>query len=284
MLKIASRNVNWLRAILKKWNLIDYLKQYKPDIIWLQEIKLSAHQVDKGFLKILKDLGYNYIFFNHAQRPWYAGTAIFSKVKPVNFHKWLFKLTNDDIQKIKNELKLKVSDDEIKKVILNDEEWRVSILEGDNFYFISCYVPNAKVDLSRLDFRQVWDKFMLTFLKKLDEHKPIIFCWDLNVAHQPIDLKYPKANEWKHWYTIQEREWFSNYLKAWFIDTFRYLYPDKIQYSWWSMRANARKNNSWWRIDYCLISPKLKDKLVDAFIHDHILWSDHAPVGVILDI
>jgi len=285
MLTIASRNVNGLRAIIKKGCLLDYLKQYKPDIIWLQEIKATQNQIDKGFIHLLEKLGYKYRYFNSAEKLWYSGTAIFSKIEPKNIIKW-FELLPDDLiydildREFKN---LEISKEEIEKVIKKDVEWRLLIAEFDKFYFWSVYVPNAKPDLSRLDFRQFWDRVLLEYMKFLSKQKSIIFCWDMNVAHMPIDLKYPKANEWKHWYTKEERKWFSNFLKAWFIDCFRYLYPDKVQYSWWSLRANARKNNSGWRIDYCLISPDLKNKLKDAFIHDHILGSDHAPVGVILD-
>ncbi len=282
---LASRNVNGLRSIIKKGYLLDYLKKYKPDVIWLQEIKARENQIDKGFIKLINDLGYKYIFFNPAERWWYSGTAIFSKIPFKQTIKWFSKMPSEFIRDIyETSFKNKVDFEEVKKVILEDKEWRLSIVDLWDIYFWCVYVPNAKVDLSRLNFRQFWDKALLEYLKYLDKQKPIVICWDMNVAHQPIDLKYPKANEWKHWYTKEERQWMTNYLKAWFIDSFRFLYPEKIQYSWWSMRTNARKNNSWWRIDYCLISPKLKNKLIDAFIHDHILWSDHAPVGVILDI
>ncbi len=284
MISIVSRNVNGLRSIIRKGNLLDYLKKEKPDIVWLQEIKARENQIDKGFIKLLKDLGYNYIFINSAERGGYSGTAIFSKIKPEKFIKGFELLPNDIVKKVYEKYKDRVSLNEVEEVILKDKEWRICIAEYPSFYMWSVYVPNAKVDLSRLDFRQFWDEILLEYMKYLSKKKPVVFCWDMNVAHNPIDLKYPKANEWKHGYTIEERQWFSRFLEHWFIDTFRYLYPNKIQYSWWSLRANARKNNSWWRIDYCIISSDLKEKLIDAFIHDNILWSDHAPVGVILDI
>ncbi len=280
---IASRNVNGLRAIVKKGNLFEYLEKYNPDIIGLQEIKVKPEQLDKAFFYKLEQLWY-IPYFNSANRGWYSGTAIFSKIEPVNIYKGFENMNKDLLYKLYREKFSSLKEDEVNSLVINDEEWRLITADYGNFYFISSYVPNAKPDLSRLDIRQFWDAALLEYIKYLDKQKPIILCGDMNVAHQPIDLKYPKANEWKHWYTIEERQWMTNYLKSWFIDTFRHLYPEKIQYSWWSMRANARKNNSWWRIDYCLISSSLKDKLKDAFIHDHILGSDHAPVGIVLDI
>ncbi len=284
MLKIASRNVNWLRAIAKKWNLFDYLEKENPDIVWLQETKAKPEQLDKGFFyKIEQQLGYK-PYFHSAERWWYSWTAILTKIEPERIFKWFELIDKDILYKIYKDNYSYLDEQAIKDLVLDDKEWRIIWAEFDKFYFISTYVPNAKPDLSRLDIRQFWDRALLEYIKYLSKNKSVILCWDMNVAHQPIDLKYPKANEWKHGYTKEEREGFSNYLYNWFIDSFRFLYPDKVQYSWWSMRANARKNNSWWRIDYCLISPDLRDKLKDAFIHDQILGSDHAPVWIILDL
>ena len=271
-MKLLSWNVNWLRAVVKKW-FMDFLNNVQPDILWLQEIKVQPDQLDQFFLDDLEQAGYK-VYFNSAKRKWYSWTAILTKKEPLNVIKWIH-LEEDLIKTYPEYAK------EIEEVIYQDKEWRVLTAEFDDFFFTTVYTPNAKPDLSRLNFRQIWDEAFLKYMKKLDQIKPVIFCWDLNVAHQEIDLKNPKANEWSHWFTKEERQWFSNFLKHWFIDTFRYLYPDKTwTYSRWSYFGNARKNNSWWRIDYFLISNKLVDKLKDAFILPEITWSDHCPVWI----
>ena len=271
-MRLLSRNVNWLRAIVKKW-FIDFLKNINPDILGLQEIKVQPEQLDQFFLDELEQSWYK-VFLNPAKRKWYSWTAILTKKEPLKIIKW--------IQIDKNfTKKYSEYEKEIEEVIHQDKEGRVLTAEFDDFFFTTVYTPNAKPDLSRLDFRQIWDEAFLEYMKKLDKIKPVIFCWDLNVAHTEIDLKNPKANEWSHWFTIEERKGFSNFLQNWFIDTFRYFYPDKTwAYSWWSYFWNARKNNSWWRIDYFLISNKLIDKLKDAFILPEITGSDHCPVGI----
>ena len=271
-MKLLSWNVNWLRAVVKKW-FMDFLKNENPDILGLQEIKVQPDQLDQFFLDELCNFWYN-VFLNSAKRKWYSWTAIFTKKQPLNIIKWI---------KLEEDLTIKYPEfsKEIEKVIYQDKEWRVLTAEFEDFFFTTVYTPNAKPDLSRLKFRQIWDEAFLKYMKKLDETKPVIFCWDLNVAHKEIDLKNPKANEWHHGFTIEERQWFSHFLENWFIDTFRYFYPDKTwAYSWWSYFWNARKNNSWWRIDYFLISEKLIDRLQDAFILPDITGSDHCPVWI----
>jgi len=287
-MKILSWNINWLRAILKKW-FLDFLDQHQPDILGLQETKVSENQIDQFVLDEIKS---NYhVFFNPAEKKWYSWTAIFSKTKPLNVFKWI-NLDVREIEKIIDEYNLEHKDhhykplkNEIEDTILKDNEWRVLTAEFDNFFFTTVYTPNAKWDLSRLDFRQIWDKAFLIYMKKLEKQKPVIFCWDLNVAHKEIDLKNPKANIWSHWFTKEEREGFEEFIKHWFIDTFRYFYPDKEwAYSWWSYFWNARKNNSGWRIDYILVSNSLKNNLKNALILSEVLWSDHCPVWIEIDL
>lgn len=287
-MKILSRNVNWLRAILQKW-FLEFLNQHQPDILGLQETKVSENQIDQFILDEIKS---NYhVFFNPAEKKWYSWTAIFSKIKPLNVFKWI-KLNHEEIKKAINQYNLEYKnqnpnllENEIKNTILKDNEGRVLTAEFDNFFFTTVYTPNAKWDLSRLDFRQIWDRVFLAYMKKLEKQKPVIFCWDLNVAHKEIDLKYPKANMGSHWFTKEEREGFEEFIKHWFIDTFRYFYPNKEwAYSWWSYLWNARKNNSGWRIDYVLISNSLKNNLKKAFILSEVLWSDHCPVWIEIDL
>ena len=288
MLKILSRNVNWLRAILKK-GFLDFLKQEQPDILGLQEIKVHPDQMDQFVLDEIKDLGYH-LYFNPAEKKGYSGTAIFSKIKPLNVFKWInlsqeeFKDIIHTVPGLRNNNHYKALPEEIENVIHKDNEWRVLTAEFDDFFFTTVYTPNAKWDLSRLDFRQIWDAAFLKYMKKLEEKKPVIFCGDLNVAHKEIDLKNPKANQGSHWFTLEERQGFENFIKNGFIDTFRYFYPDKEwAYSWWSYFGKARQNNSGWRIDYILISKQLLPYLKEAFILNQIEWSDHCPVWISLD-
>jgi exodeoxyribonuclease III len=267
-MKFVSWNVNWLRAIAKKW-FFDYLENEKPEVIWLQEIKVQEHQIEKEILEKIGKLGYQ-AYFNPAVRPGYSGTAVLSKVKPQDVILW-----------IKTEW-LNLNPSEVDEVIEENHEGRVTTLDFWDFYYVTVYTPNSKDDLSRLLYRTMWDKAFLAYMKKLEEKKPVIFCWDLNVAHQPIDLKHPKPNEWKHGYTLEERIWFDNIIKAWFIDTLRYQYPEiPSLYTWWSYMGNARKNNSGWRIDYVLTTWKFwEEYLKESFIRPEILWSDHCPVGI----
>ena len=252
MVTIYSWNVNGVRAVLNK-GFKDFLKEYSPDILCLQETKAYEEQVKIS----IEDLGYSHLYWNSAERKGYSGVAIFSKIKPLNV-----------IYGIEG-LELSMS------------EGRVLTCEFEEYYVVTVYTPNAKDDLSRVPLRyEEWDPEFLRFCKQLELKKPVIFCGDLNVAHEPIDLKNDKANEGKKGYTYEEREGFSNIVEAGFIDTFRYLYPTEEKYSWWTYMGGARSRNVGWRIDYVCISPSLKDKLVDAKIHNEVMGSDHCPVSV----
>lgn len=251
MLKLLSWNVNGLRACLNK-GFMDFLEKENPDIIGLQEIKLSEGQLDLNLIDY-------YAYFNYAEKKGYSGTAIFTKNKPINVSYGI-------------------------GIEEHDKEGRVILLEFENFYFVTVYTPNSKTELERLEYRQIWEDEFRKYLLKLKMKKIVIVCGDLNVAHQEIDLKNPKINTRSAGFTIEERNKFTELLNSGFIDTFRYLYPDKIQYSWWSYRANARKNNTGWRIDYFLINEEDKNLIKEAKIHDQVFGSDHCPVELLLDI
>ncbi|MBN2853940.1 exodeoxyribonuclease III [Patescibacteria group bacterium] len=253
-MKIISWNVNGLRAVLKK-GFLDFLNQEKPDILCLQEIKISSTAIAKenfdfkGYLE----------FYYPAIRPGYSGTAIFIR-------EGLIKAKKDF--KIKNGFSVGDFDD----------EGRTQILEADNFYLINSYFPNSRADLSRLDFKLKFNEEILKLAKKLEKKKPVIMTGDFNVAHEPIDLARPKANEGESGYTKEERDSMTEILKTGFIDSFRYFNPNKVQYSWWSFRAGARQRNVGWRIDYFCVSAKLKKSIKKAYILDKTTGSDHAPI------
>lgn len=246
MKKYISWNVNGLRAVIKK-GFLEYIEEENPDIIGLQEIKLSEGQLD------LEIPGYN-MYYNYAERKGYSGTAIFTKEKPINVTYGI-------------------------GIEEHDNEGRVITAEFSEYYFVTVYTPNSKDKLLRLDYRMIWEDEFLKYLKNLEKSKPVIVCGDLNVAHKEIDLKNPKTNTRNPGFTIEERNKFTNLLDSGFIDTFRYFYPDKeFAYSWWSYRGNARKNNTGWRIDYFCVSDSLKDRITDAEIQSNIEGSDHCPV------
>ena len=246
MKKYISWNVNGLRAVIKK-GFLEYIEEQKPDIIGLQEIKLSEGQLD------LEIPGYN-MYYNYAERKGYSGTAIFTKEKPINVTYGI-------------------------GIEEHDNEGRVITAEFSEYYFVTVYTPNSKDKLLRLDYRMIWEDEFLKYLKNLEKSKPVIVCGDLNVAHKEIDLKNPKTNTRNPGFTIEERNKFTNLLDSGFIDTFRYFYPDKeFAYSWWSYRGNARKNNTGWRIDYFCVSESLKNRITDAEIQSNIEGSDHCPV------
>lgn len=250
MKKYISWNVNGLRACLKK-GFLEYLLSENPDIIGLQEVKLS--EVDPKF----KIDGYN-MYYNLAEKKGYSGTAIFTKEEPISISYGIGKEEHD-------------------------KEGRVITAEFNKYYFVTVYTPNSKSELERLDYRQLWEDEFRVYLKNLERNKPVIICGDLNVAHKEIDLKNPKTNTRSAGFTIEERNKFTELLDSGFIDTYRYLYPKKIEYSWWSYRGNARKNNTGWRIDYFCVSDILKKYIKDAQIHTNIEGSDHCPVVLILD-
>lgn len=245
-MKFVSWNVNGLRAVVNK-GFKESFEKLDADIFCLQETKLQEGQIDLSFD------GYE-SYWNYAEKKGYSGTAIFTKIKPQNVTYGI-------------------------GIEEHDREGRVITLEFEDFYFITVYTPNSQDGLKRLDYRMKWEDDFLLYIKKLDEKKPVIYCGDLNVAHNEIDLKNPKTNRKNAGFTDEERGKMTTVLSSGFTDTFRYLYPDKEQiYSWWSYRFHARDNNSGWRIDYFITSDRLKDKIEDAKIHTDIFGSDHCPV------
>lgn len=245
-MRFVSWNVNGLRACIKK-GFLDYFNDIDADFFCLQEIKMSEGQLD------LELEGYE-TYYNYAQRKGYSGTAIFTKHKPLS-------------------VKYGMGIEE------HDNEGRLITLEYDDFFLVTCYTPNSKQDLLRLDYRMVWEDAFRNYLLELNKTKSVIVCGDLNVAHKEIDLKNPKTNRKNAGFTDQEREKMSILLDSGFTDTFRFFYPDKEnEYSWWSYFGKSREKNTGWRIDYFLTSKDLDDRLVDAQIYQSILGSDHCPV------
>tara|TARA_A100001011_G_scaffold350822_1_gene390386 strand:- start:1049 stop:1801 length:753 start_codon:yes stop_codon:yes gene_type:complete len=245
-LKFISWNVNGIRAVIKK-GFYDFMNEYKPDIICIQETKAHKEQVE------LSLPNYPYQFWNSAVKKGYSSTAIFSKIEPLN-------------------VKYDIGIEE------HDQEGRVITLEFDNYYLVTVYTPNSKRELLRLEYRQVWDKEFLKFIKNLEQHKSVIFCGDLNVAHKEIDLKNPKTNRFNPGFTDEERSGFSNIVNSDFIDTFREFNKDGGHYTWWSYMFQARAKDIGWRIDYFCISKVLKENLKDSYILKDVLGSDHAPI------
>ena len=251
-MKIVSFNVNGLRAILDK-NFKETFTNLNADIFFFFETKLSTDDFP------FKPDGYEMYFTNSKIKKGYSGVAIFTKTTPISIH---YGLKNN----------------------IYDDEGRVITLEFKNFYYVACYVPNSGENLKRLDFRMKFEDDLIEYLNELNQIKPIIYAGDLNVAHNEIDLKNPKTNTKNAGFTIEERTKFTNLLNNGYIDTFRYLYPNKIEYSWWSYRFKAREKNAGWRIDYFVISNSLKDKLIDSIIHTEIKGSDHCPIELIINI
>lgn len=273
MKKYISWNVNWIRAVLKK-NFKEFLEEEKPDAIGIQETKWHFEQLIKKDKEYFESSEYH-IYWNAANRPWYSGTAVLSKIEPIAVHYGIDK-ESFDFESVEY----------VDETLLENHEWRVTTLEFENHYFVTVYTPNSKDDLSRLAYRYtVWDKAFLQYIKWLEVKKPVVICWDLNVAHKEIDLARPKQNTMSAGFTLEEREGMNNYINKWFIDTFRYFYPETSdKYTWWSYRAWARARNVGWRIDYFLTSLSIKNKLGDALIYDDVLWSDHCPVWIMIDL
>lgn len=245
-MKLISWNVNGLRACVRK-GFLNYFHEVDADIFCVQETKLQEGQIE------LNLPGYKQ-YWNYAERKGYSGTAIFTKNAPLSFS---YGFSQEEIEK----------------------EGRLITLEFEDFYLINCYTPNAKRDLSRLSYRLQWEDKIRKYMLELDAKKPVIYCGDLNVAHQKIDLKNYKTNVGNSGFTNEEREKMTELLNAGFIDTFRYFYPnEKDRYTWWSYMNKVRERNIGWRIDYFIVSERFKDRLVDANIHHHILGSDHCPV------
>ncbi|MBM3838087.1 MAG: exodeoxyribonuclease III [Verrucomicrobia bacterium] len=247
-MKLISWNVNGLRAVLRK-NFLDYLDAEKPDILCLQETKAGADDVEP-----LWPASYT-TYWNAAQKKGYSGTAIFTRTHPIRVTPGI-------------------------GIPKHDREGRGLTAEFADFFLVNVYVPNSQRELTRLKYRQQWDRDFRHYLKKLERRKPVIFCGDLNVAHTEIDLANPKANVRNHGFTPEERAGFSAFVKAGFLDTFREFEKGGGHYTWWAVFANARARNIGWRIDYFLISKSLRPRLKRAFIRPDVLGSDHCPVGI----
>ena len=245
-MKCISWNVNGIRACITK-GFEDRFRELDADIFCLQETKCQQGQVE------LELPGYHQ-YWNYANRRGYSGTAVFTKKEPIS---------------VKNGIGIEE----------HDKEGRVITLEFKEFYFVTVYTPNSQSELRRLEYRMEWERDFLAYLLKLQESKPVICCGDLNVAHEEIDLKNPKTNRKNAGFTDEERSKMTTVLTSGFVDTFRYFYPDaEGVYSWWSYRFRAREKNAGWRIDYFIVSERLKDRLEDASIHTEIFGSDHCPV------
>ena len=250
-MKLISWNVNGLRAVLKK-NFLEFLAAEQPDILCLQETKCTPEDVEPLWPKDYAT------YWNSAEKKGYSGTAIFTRRRPLQVTPHL-------------------------GIAAHDREGRVLTAEYADFYVVNVYVPNSKRGLERLPYRQVWDADFLKCLQRLERQKPVIFCGDLNVAHTEIDLANPKANVRNHGFTMEERNGFTAFINAGFVDTFREFEPGGGHYSWWSPLSGARSRNIGWRIDYVLISQSLRPRLKQAFISPHIPGSDHCPVGIELE-
>ena len=250
-MKLISWNVNGLRAVYTK-GFEESFENLDADIFCIQETKMHEGQLDvnlKGYTN----------YFNYAEKKGYSGTAIFTKIEPISVNYGI-------------------------GIEEHDTEGRVITLEFNDFYLVNCYTPNAQRELTRLEYRVKWENAFREYLKKLDNIKPVILCGDLNVAHNEIDLRNPKSNMGNAGFTDEERREMTNLLDSGFIDSFRFLYPDKEEYTWWSYMRNAREKNIGWRIDYFIVSKKLKDKIKDAGIHPEVYGSDHCPVELIIDL
>ena len=249
-MKLISWNVNGLRACMQK-GFLDYFKQADADIFCLQETKMQEGQLEL-------DLPGYFQYWNYAEKKGYSGTALFTREKPLQVTYGI-------------------------GVEEHDHEGRVITAEYKDFYVVTVYVPNSQRELARLDYRMKWEEAFLAYLMGLREKKPLVYCGDLNVAHQEIDLKNPKTNHQNAGFTDQERNCFTKVLESGFLDTFRYFYPDQKEiYSWWSYMFQARTKNAGWRIDYFVASKELEGRLEEARIHTRVLGSDHCPVELVL--
>ena len=249
-MKLISWNVNGLRACVGK-GFTEFVEAQQPDILCLQETKLQAGQID------LPMEGYH-AYWNYAEKKGYSGTALFTKTEPLAVTYGI-------------------------GIPEHDKEGRVITAEFADFYMITVYTPNSQNELTRLPYRMTWEDAFLSYLKELEQKKPVIFCGDLNVAHREIDLKNPKSNHKNAGFTDEERGKFARLLENGLVDTFRYFYPEQEGiYSWWSYRFHAREKNAGWRIDYFLVSDCLKERLDDAVIYTDVFGSDHCPVGLFL--
>ena len=247
-MKLISWNVNGLRAAIGK-GFIDFFNEIDADVFCIQETKMQEDQITID----IRSLG-KHQYFNSAEKKGYSGTATFSKIEPIS-----------------------VSYGE-------DNEGRIINTEYPEFYLVNCYTPNSKRQLERLDYRMEWEDKIRDYLCELDKKKPVIYCGDLNVAHKEIDLKNPSSNHHNAGFTDEERNKMTKLLESGFVDTYRFKYPEKQEYSWWSYMFNARANNAGWRIDYFIVSDRIKDKIIDAKIHTDIMGSDHCPIELEINI
>ena len=250
-MKFISWNVNGFRACLDK-GFAEFFKEADADFFSIQESKMQPGQAD------FAPEGYHQYWYS-ADKKGYSGTAVFAKKEPISVQ---YGLGIDE----------------------HDHEGRAITLEYDNFYLLNVYTPNAQRELARLDYRMQWEDALRNYIKQLDEKKPVIYCGDLNCAHNEIDLKNPKTNRRSAGFSDEERAKFTQLLDSGFTDTFRYLYPDRVQYSWWSYMRQAREKDIGWRIDYFVVSDRVKDKVKDSFILGEIMGSDHCPVGIEIDL
>lgn len=265
-MKLYSWNVNGIRAVLNKGAFQKFMTEHQPDILCLQEVKAKEAQVDI-------DLPGYFQYWNSAERPGYSGTAIFTKIKPLTI---INGFTGDIAEKYK------LAGDNYGDP---NGEGRVISAEFDKFWVVSVYTPNSKGDLSRLELRhKQWDPAFLEHVKTLEKSKPVLFCGDLNVAHNEIDLANPKQNVGKHGFTNEERKGFDTFESAGFVDVFRINYPEKTDtYTWWTHWANARVRNVGWRIDYWMASKSIASDIIDAQILPNIMGSDHCPISIKID-
>ncbi len=251
-MKLISWNVNGLRANITK-GFGTFFKQIDADIFCIQETKMQKEQIDITIQNIFKKYKQ---YWNSALKKGYSGTAVFSKKEPINVTYGI-------------------------GIEEHDKEGRIITLEFEKFFLVNCYTPNSKKGLERLDYRMLWEDEIKKYLIKLDKIKPVIYCGDLNVAHEEIDLKNPKTNRKSAGFTDEERNKMTELLKMGFTDTFRYLYPEKENaYSWWSYMSNAREKNVGWRIDYFIVSKSIEIQIQDSMIYSEVLGSDHCPIGL----
>lgn len=249
-MKLISWNVNGIRAAIKK-GFEDFFEESNADIFALQETKAQPDQIALDFPDY-------HVYYNSAVKKGYSGVAVFTKVKPLSVQYGM-------------------------GIEEHDQEGRLITLEFEKFYFVTCYTPNSQRELARLDYRMKWEEDFLAYMDKLDQIKPVILCGDLNVAHEEIDLKNPQSNHKNAGFSDEERAKMTTLLSHGYIDTFRYFYPDKKDaYSWWSYMFKSRERNAGWRIDYFIVSERLKDQLEDSLIYHDVMGSDHCPVGLIV--
>ena len=250
-MKLISWNVNGLRAVMSKGELLPFLEKESPDIMAFQETKMQEDQLFYIFDGYIR-------YMNSAEKKGYSGTMVLTKKEPLSVS---YDIEGED----------------------HPREGRVITLEYEDFYFVCAYVPNSKDGLKRIDYRMHWEDDLRAHLMKLDQKKPVIYTGDLNVAHNEIDLKNPDENHFSAGFSDQEREKFGRLLDSGFTDSFRKIYPDEVKYTWWSYRTRARERGVGWRIDYFVVSDRLMNKVKDSVIYDEIQGSDHCPIGLIME-